>query len=378
MKYSLNNLYAYRYYEEETGPLASMSALTLSEAIGMGYRGFNEDEIKQLYNYRTEKESIMRYIFKKKGGTAKINFPYYFAVFDEDQYNHPLEFRHTNSRCIRIPVTEFDSKTISFTYGTSYYSFTRKDNHPTRRRLYFADEIEDIINTYGIIPYDGDSPLCVEMQVWDDEVLRKCYESNKYTCECTNQQISEEKLLKEIARLTGDAKALGAKEVEEAVFLDKAGIHGYNHSLRVWLLSVKLAELAGLSEEDTRILLYCAAYHDIGRINNGQDHDHGFMSFQRVKELNLLPEDMDSASAGIIRYIIENHPLDDLQGKENLDKYGLTEKERAWKLYSVFKDADGLDRCRINDLNVKYLRTEAAKTSVKFAYELLKIIRASQ
>lgn len=375
VKYSIDLLYAYRYYEREYGPLSTMSKLSVDEVIESGYRGFSEQEIRELYTYRMEKESLMYYLFKKKGGIAKLNYPYYFAVFSEDQHNHPLEFRHGDSKCVRIPLTEFDPKTLSFTYGTSYYAFTRKDGHPTKRKLYMLSEIEDIINTYGIVPYDGDSPLCVEMQVWDDKVLRRCYESNQYFCSITNDPINMEKLKSEVAHLREIADGYNCAQIDSKLFENSMGIHGYNHSLRVWILCMKLAKLMQLSPEDTKILLICAAYHDIGRMNNLADDAHGMKSFQKVIQNNLLTSEMEQETCEIIRFIIEIHPMSDEKAKEHLGEYMLADVERTWKLYTIFKDADGLDRCRLNDLNVKLLRTKEAETIVKFAYELLKVIK---
>lgn len=374
MRYNIDSLYAYRYYEEEYGPLAIMSKLTLEEVIAGGYRGFSEDEIRQLYTYRMEKEQLMHYLFQKKGGVAKLTYPYYFAVFAEDQYNHPLEFRHGVSKCIRIPIREFDPKTLSFTYGTSYYTFTRKDGHPTKRKLYMINEIEDIINTYGMIPYDGDSPLCVEMQVWDDGVLKRCSESKQYECTITNKAISLEEITAEERHLNETAMDIQCVHIDHALFQDSKGIHGYNHTYRVWILCMKLAQLMKLSKEDTRLLLICAAYHDIGRTNNLVDDEHGVKSYNKALQNDLLPSDLDEDDKRIIRFVIENHSLNDAEARERMNAYSLSNLERVWRLYLVFKDADGLDRCRINDLNVKYLRTKEAESVVKFAYELLKII----
>ena len=54
-----------------------------------------------------------------------------------------------------------------------------------------------------------------------------------------------------------------------------------------------------------------------------------------------------------------------------LTSYGGSDPEHLFKLYLVFKDADGLDRIRINDLDVKQLRTLSAHKLLLVARELL-------
>ena len=44
--------------------------------------------------------------------------------------------------------------------------------------------------------------------------------------------------------------------------------------------------------------------------------------------------------------------------------------ERTKRLAKLFKDADGLDRVRINHLDPAYLRNDFSKDLVDFAYDL--------
>ena len=57
---------------------------------------------------------------------------------------------YENSACIKIPIEEFDKKTISFTYG---------DSHPT-----FSDRVHD--GRFGPERY-------IEAHIWSDEVIRR-------------------------------------------------------------------------------------------------------------------------------------------------------------------------------------------------------------
>lgn len=174
MGYNINDLFAYRFYGKGTDPTDTISNLGEGELADMIYRNKSQEEIKELISYRKAKENMMYKMFLRKGGKPKIKYPLYFAIFDKMPDEHSIKDRHPNSDMIRIPVNKFDYNTISFTYGLSYYALQRKDNHPTRRKLYMLDEINDIINEYGLIPYNQytDDHMFVELQVWETDILK--------------------------------------------------------------------------------------------------------------------------------------------------------------------------------------------------------------
>lgn len=80
----------------------------------------------------------------------------------------------------------------------------------------------------------------------------------------------------------------------------------------------------------------------------------------------------------IISFMIEAHAIADSSIKELLVKYQVSKEEQAlfFKLTSILKDADGLDRIRISmdlpysKLNPNYLRTETALKLIKVSHEL--------
>jgi len=71
-----------------------------------------------------------------------------------------------------------------------------------------------------------------------------------------------------------------------------------------------------------------------------------------------------------IRFIIEKHAVADKAALKQLSKYDLNDIEHTLKLYNIFKDADGLDRVRINDLNPDYLRSPSAHKLLLLAHQL--------
>lgn len=160
--------------------------------------------------------------------------------------------------------------------------------------------------------------------------------------------------------------------VAPELFHNPYGIHGINHTKRVLILCDKLAELNELSPEDGKMLMVSALWHDIGRINDFFDYHHGISSFAKAIKIRLYPyDDLTESELEIVRYIVENHPIDDTNGIENIANYSV-DRDLATKLYFLFKDADALDRLRIGDLNPNYLRNQYSRRLIGYASELLR------
>jgi len=163
--------------------------------------------------------------------------------------------------------------------------------------------------------------------------------------------------------------------LEDKYFHNPYGIHGLSHTRRVLLLSLILSWLENLNAADTELLGRAALCHDMGRCNDNFDPQHGRASYQKAISLHLIT--LSSEEQEILRFIIENHCISDRQAMALTDQYQVKDKERLLILYKVFKDADGLDRIRINDLNISKLRTPSAPKLLLVARELLEQITVS-
>lgn len=159
------------------------------------------------------------------------------------------------------------------------------------------------------------------------------------------------------------------RQLRKKYFYRPEGIHGVMHTRRVLLLNIIISLLQGCSERQLNILCTAALFHDIGRINDNVDPQHGKESFRKARHLGLLNE-MASSEGQILKYIIENHCISDRQAREALPDYGLTDEKESQYLFDIFKDADGLDRVRINDLDSRQLRTEQGKKLIMVARQL--------
>ena len=159
-----------------------------------------------------------------------------------------------------------------------------------------------------------------------------------------------------------------SKLIKPELFLNDGGGHGPAHTKRVLYLALMIAEDYNLSDEEYEILALACCYHDIGRMHNDTDDNHGELSAQKVIEMGLLEQyNSTSKEKELILNLIRMHCLDD----HLFDAEG-----RRKLLYQILKDADGLDRVRYGDLNPRYLRLGKSKRSIPTASSLLLKIRA--
>jgi hypothetical protein len=138
------------------------------------------------------------------------------------------------------------------------------------------------------------------------------------------------------------------------------GIHGVSHVTRVLVWSAVLADHFG-GTQGLRVpeLYWAAATHDVGRVDDWTDAGHGTRSAGWART-NLARERPLAAKADIA-FIAELDTWHEVTDR----------KIERWSAeLMLFKDADGLDRGRIHDLNPKYLRTQEATRRVEQARAL--------
>lgn len=152
------------------------------------------------------------------------------------------------------------------------------------------------------------------------------------------------------------------KYIKPEHYLDPYGIHGIPHVHRVLCLADKISANFKLTERERKVLALACVYHDIGRVHDDEDMMHGAASVRKLLALGLLSaHNCKEEDRFLIEKLIIAHCVDDKLF------YG-TEKERF--LYNILKDADGLDRVRLGDLDTRYLRFEESKALVDFALDL--------
>lgn len=157
--------------------------------------------------------------------------------------------------------------------------------------------------------------------------------------------------------------------------LYESWIHGQGHIERVIMLGALIAMGEGFSFEDTRLALFACSYHDIGRSNDRRDDDHGTVSAGRIVSRGLVDiiPGISQSDVAILQAAIATHSMHDSSLEDNMKKYGVPaeQAERCRRICWCLKDADNMDRVRLNDLDPRYLRLETSKGMVDTCWYLL-------
>ena len=138
------------------------------------------------------------------------------------------------------------------------------------------------------------------------------------------------------------------------------GIHGAPHTTRVLIWAAMLVDGLGRRDALRRDeLLWAASVHDVGRVNDGVDRGHGARSAAWV--LDRLVAERPALSGLDLPFVAELcrwHEVPDAA------------IERLSLELVILKDADGLDRVRIGDLDPERLRLQHAARMVEAAESL--------
>ena len=167
-------MYLYHFFDRRTGPFRSLTNIPPEEAKAVIEKIREEppDSLcarrdDQYVQKRRNCEAILRREFAEKGGIMEKDSPHYMVVefspwFEQSEY-------------IRIPIEEFDLRTVSFTYGDSMPTFSDRcaDGKEYRKKLYVYEEILKVIEKYGL-PQDWNDDgkfgpeRYIEAHVWSD------------------------------------------------------------------------------------------------------------------------------------------------------------------------------------------------------------------
>lgn len=144
------------------------------------------------------------------------------------------------------------------------------------------------------------------------------------------------------------------------------GIHGIRHVARVLVWADQVAQWMDTQGKpvDIEVVRWAAVLHDVGRLDDGRDPEHGTRSAHWLGDNRswLFPE-MDAQRVEVIQYCCIWHVPPDAQVPEISNEL------------ICLKDADGLDRVRLGDLNPSLLRTDFARNGVGDAQTLFDATR---
>lgn len=162
-------------------------------------------------------------------------------------------------------------------------------------------------------------------------------------------------LTPELAGLQATPYADALRRMAQSIRLDRlfhSRLHGAGHISRVMVLGALLAQRAQLDENVTQLLMYACAYHDVGRVDDSVDDEHGLRAALQVEELTGFA----GQPLHCLQAAVEAHSRPDERMGDVLTKYGVADVAYAWPLAKLLKDADGLDRVRLDMLDPSYLR----------------------
>ncbi len=168
----------YHYYDKSGALFRNLSELPIDEAKAVLEKIKSEKPDSQSAQrndkypqYRRNCEEIVRREFTKKGGKILRTPPHYMVV----RHSPWLSAWFENCGIVKISADEFDTDTLSFTYGDSMPTFSEavNDGKEYRHKVYTYDEIPKIIEKYGL-PQDWNDDgkfgpeRYIEVQVWSD------------------------------------------------------------------------------------------------------------------------------------------------------------------------------------------------------------------
>ena len=185
------------YYYSNVIPFKTLSALPESEAIRLMNElyadtplgGRFKDPVLHLRD-RKNTEKWLRDEFKLKGGCPTEEYPIYFVLGFYQEFEDFIA--REKMKCIKLPLSKFPEKEISFTFFDSMYSYKLGLDKPPQYyqaqyhgKVFTLQEIFSIIeekeksqeNWWGNIPKDY-FPF-IEAQVWNYELIQDIYNEVK-------------------------------------------------------------------------------------------------------------------------------------------------------------------------------------------------------
>lgn len=123
--------------------------------------------------------------------------------------------------------------------------------------------------------------------------------------------------------------------------------HSTKHALNVALFSLIITNYASISEEDINLLIDAALLHDIGRVNDFDDVEHGKNSAQIAYTLKKNDSYYINENLKLLLALIEGH-THETYDNQIIEKYKIEDSLRYKNLLQIIKDADIIDRVRLS------------------------------
>lgn len=147
--------------------------------------------------------------------------------------------------------------------------------------------------------------------------------------------------------------------------------HSNLHCQRVLLYALLIGMHKDLPDGAMTVLAQASVFHDSRRINDLQDQGHGARAGQYYHEFCSQHPDLITFDRRT-ELIMTFHDRNDVEGIAVFRSF-VKELPLGALLYQIFKDADALDRFRLNDdaLDQSFLRTHESLDLIDFAKDLV-------
>lgn len=168
------------------------------------------------------------------------------------------------------------------------------------------------------------------------------------------------------------------KGIQEKLYINTKDFkHDLKHIERVliyvqWILNEKKKN--GEVIENLELLFNATLYHDIGKTIGATNEEHGKIGSQEVYK--YLENTLDEKSMKIVSSLIKTHASEN-EIVELSGEFSEEEKRKIQELSDILKDADALDRNRLNYpvpmgvCDENKLRTKEARKILKFSDQFL-------
>jgi hypothetical protein len=147
-------------------------------------------------------------------------------------------------------------------------------------------------------------------------------------------------------------------------FWHPSTLHGQAHVTRVMVHAIRLVEATNQHHLGPR--LWASVFlHDLARTHDGVCHRHGADATQRLRDEPSLQARL--AEAGLTS---DDYPAIEAAVTAHSAPKEVSREHPHWPLIALLKDADGLDRVRLGDLEARYLRYAQSAEMIPFAQAL--------
>lgn len=274
---------------------------------------------------------------------------------------------------IELPKTATSTATDLPVLGTKHFALGVSNIEKAKRWVLenkIADEVTINVGRLGKPYFFINDPDGILVEIIEKDIPKTDLQDNSK---------------QEIAKIIRNASNTG--------FYAKNRFHSMEHIAKVVTFSYLLGKEEKLTEEEMKLLLVSAAFHDCGRNGNDGENEHAEAGAKLAGEYFTKnptnPFNINADELPIIQVVIHYHEHKEHElGKLNKDgieylvkKYNAPSDKisEIEKLCMLLKDADALDRERFatyGKLDPKYLRSKSAKTPqmLKYAKEINQVV----